>query len=244
MNGPNFAIIGDIHSQIEPLLQALTYCEENGKVPLLLGDLFDSRVEESYSAEVYREARAATERGAVILRSNHQNKLERYIRGNNVHLDTSINKTLSDFKEAGIPLEEVGEWLNSFPYGVVFQDSRETEYRCAHAMFPRWLLVPPYEGVYYVEQVTRKAADYMLFGPRRPGSVWPQDETRVFWWEEESDRDWVRVAGHYHHVHVSEKSLVLDGGMGGSCLEDSNPEEAHLCLWDVEEKSLVKIRHE
>lgn len=234
-----FAFIGDIHSQIAPLERALDHCADRGLTPIFLGDLFDSRMQTSHSAEVYRAVKKAQdEMGAIVLRSNHQNKFERYARGNKVRVQGEFARTLEDFEAASIPVEEVAEWLNTFPYGLVFKDSQGLEYRCAHAMFPSWIVVPPYEDTYEVTQVTSKARDYMLYGPRIAGAVWPQDETRVFWWEKESDRDWVRVAGHYHVVKISPKSLVLDGQMGGSTHEDFDPSTAFLCLWDVEAQKL------
>jgi hypothetical protein len=242
MKNVNYAFIGDIHSQISALRKALNYCNENGCIPVLLGDLFDSRMKTSDSVAVYNTVRQAVENGAIALRSNHQNKLERYARGNNVLLKEGFDRTVRDFQEAGICLTEVGQWLETFPYGIALRDSRGVEYRCAHAMFPRWVLVPEnYDGIYRVNEVTRKAKDYMLYGPRRAGAVWPQDETRVYWWEEESDRDWVRVAGHYHHVHVSDKSLVLDGQMGGSTQEGFDPAQARLCVWNLEEQTLTQF---
>lgn len=235
----NYAFIGDIHSQISPFEKAIEFCKQNSLTPILLGDLFDSRMETSNSAEVYWLARQVQEElGAIILRSNHQNKFERYARGNKVRVEGEFSRTLCDFSEANIPVEEVAEWLNTFPYGVVFRDSKGKEYRCAHAMFPSWIVVPPYSDIHCVTQVTSKARDYMLYGPRIAGAVWPQDETRVFWWNKESDRDWVRVAGHYHVVSISPKSLVLDGQMGGSNHEGFDPSTAHLCLWDVESEKL------
>jgi hypothetical protein len=242
MKTVNYAFIGDIHSQVAPLMKAVDYCNRNDCIPVLLGDLFDSRMEKSESVAVYEVVQELVKQGAIVLRSNHQDKLERYAKGNNVRISEGFDRTIEDFERAGIPIQEVAELLNTFPYGVALRDSSGTEYRCSHAMFPSWVLVPEsYEGVYKVMSVTRKAKDYMLFGPRRPGTVWPQDETRVFWWTEPSERKWVRVAGHYHHVYVGDSSLVLDGEMGGSTREDFNPKCARLCLWNMEEKQLVQF---
>lgn len=235
-----FAFIGDIHSQIAPLEKAVDYCLSRNLTPILLGDLFDSRMETSDSVGVYNLARKIQkDLGAVILRSNHQNKFERYARGNNVRVEGEFSRTLEDFAQANIPVEEVAEWLNTFPYGLVLRDTSGKEYRCAHAMFPSWIVIPRYEEMHEVHQVTSKARDYMLYGPRVPGAVWPDEETRVFWWEKESSRDWVRVAGHYHTVVISDKNLVIDGQMGGSTKPDFDPTTARLCLWDVEARDLV-----
>jgi hypothetical protein len=239
----NYAFIGDVHSQADALGSALEYCLENRMTPILLGDLFDSRVENSQSAEVYRMALEAVSKGATILRSNHQNKLERYIRGNKVMVYPDLQKTLDDFSEANIDLQEVLNWLDTFPYGVALRDSRGVEYRCAHAYFPDRLLIPSnYEGIYKVDTVSRGTKNLMLFGPQVPGAQWPQEEARVSWWGDcnHEREDWVRVAGHYHHVYIGDRSLVLDGEMGGGTFETR--EDPCLCLWDVENQSLHEFR--
>lgn len=239
----SYALIGDLHSQASPFRSSLDYCRERQLTPILLGDLFDSRVDNSESVEVLSLAREAQkELGAIILRSNHQNKLERLAQGNKVRVSPELQRTLDDFEVAGISLNSIAEWLNTFPYGVVFRDGEGQEYRCAHAMFPRWLAVPQYEDMYKVFEVTRKAKDYMIYGPQKPGVEWPRQESRVFWWEEESERDWVRVAGHYHVIHISDKSLVLDGNMGGSSRSNEDQTECTLCLWEVEAKRLVRFQ--
>jgi hypothetical protein len=238
-----FAFIGDIHSQLEPLLKAALYCKRKGLTPIFLGDLFDSRTDVSDSVGVYMAIKKLQEEmGAIVLRSNHQYKFERYAKGNNVFIADDFAKTLLDFTLAEIPVQEVADWLNTFPYGVVFRDSQDREYRCAHAMFPRWLAIPSYTDMYKVMEVTPKARDYMLYGPRVRGASWPEQEDRVFWWEEDHELGWIRVAGHYHTVFVSDSSLVLDGGMGGSCRhqEPAIPGSPDLlCLWDVEDRKLV-----
>jgi hypothetical protein len=244
-NSTRYAFIGDIHSQVGPLLRAIEYCDSHGLTPIFLGDLFDSRIEHSSSVEVYREIRNIQEswsHGQVeILRSNHQNKFERYAQGRDVKMCQGFGSTVSDFEQANVSVEEVADWLNTFPYGVCLRDPSGQEYRAAHAMFPSWIYVPSeYNGIYRVNEVTRKAKDYMIYGPRRPGTTWPQEEARVFWWEEDSNRDWVRVAGHYHHVFVGDKSLVLDGDMGGS-QDRTDTNQISLCLYNVEDRNLVQF---
>ncbi len=239
----NYAIIGDVHSQLKPLEQAAFYCQQKGLTPILLGDLFDSRVATSDSVGVYRFAKMMErEMGATILRSNHQSKLERYAKGNKVFLSEDFQQTLKDFEQEDILVQEVAEWLETFPFGVVFKDNSGKEYRCAHAMFPRWIIVPSYEGLHKITQVTSKSKDAMIYGPRVAGARWPEQEDRVFWWERDTDREWIRVAGHYHTVYVGDKNLVLDGGCGGSCrsvASEENPDS--LCLWDVDREELLQF---
>lgn len=231
-----FALIGDIHSQAAPLLDAIDFCQSRNLTPIFLGDLFDSRVSISDSARVYKAVKEATNQGAIVLRSNHQNKYERYVKGAKIKMSPSLKRTLDDFQEANIPLEEVLEWLETFPYGVCFRDSRGTEYRCAHAMFSQKVEVPAnYSGVYHVMDVPKNIRDTMIYGGFRKDESVPGDGNRLFWWAMESSRNWVRVAGHYHRVFIDDKNIVLDGGIG------DDVEGSSLCLWDIEEKSLHRF---
>ena len=239
-----YAFIGDVHSQASPLGAALSYCQDNGLTPILLGDLFDSRCELSDSADVFNLVKYAQRKfpGMVALRSNHQKKLERYIKGNPVNIGPDLEKTLSDFEKAGIHLaSEVLPWLLSFPFGFVFRDSKGTEYRCAHACFPSRIEIQPYRKCRSIWNVTRKEQDLMLYGPRYKTEGGANE--RSAWWLKPSDRDWVRVAGHYHVVHESPKSLVLDGDMGGSSSKTLAIDEMALCLYDVEARELKRFRH-
>lgn len=237
-----YAFIGDVHSQAGPLAKALEFCKLNRLTPILLGDLFDSRCEFSDSAGVYKLVKRAKNifPGMVVLRSNHQNKLERYIKGNPVNLSPDLEKTLADFASAGLSLEEeILPWLLSFPFGFVFRDSKGTEYRCAHACFPSRVEVQPYSKCRSIWNVTRKERDLMLYGPRFRTDEGANERSE--WWLKPSEREWVRVAGHYHVVHTDSKSLVLDGDMGGRSQQPVSLDEMTLCLYDVEAKSLKRF---
>lgn len=233
----NYALIGDIHSQYRPLWEALAYCQNNDLIPVILGDVFDSRCDFSDSAGVYQLLKQAQkELGAIILRSNHQDKLERYIRGNNVKVSPELARTIEDFEKANISLSDVGKWLESMPYGFCFRDSSGREHRCAHAYFPSWIEVPNFHLYHMLFDVPRKAKSLMMYGPNSK-----EGNTRVFWWERPSERSWVRVAGHYHVVHSSETSLVLDAGCGGQKRSWFCHEAPALVLWDCHRKELVEI---
>jgi hypothetical protein len=234
----NYCLIGDIHSQYRPLWEALAYCQNNALIPVILGDVFDSRCDFSDSAGVYQLLKQAQkELGAIVLRSNHQDKLERYIRGNNVHVSPELARTIEDFAEAEIPLSEVGQWLETMPYGFCFRDDSNQEYRCSHAYFPSWLEVPDYPLFHMVFDVPKKAKSLMMYGPNSK-----EGKGRVFWWEHASERPWVRVAGHYHVVCSTENSLVLDAGCGGVKRSWFCEESPALVLWDCHRKELVEIR--
>jgi hypothetical protein len=227
----NFALISDVHSQAHLLQLALEYCANHNLTPLFLGDLFDSRVENSDSASVYRMVRDWVEnRSAICIQSNHQNKLIRYIKGNKVFVGDDLQKTLNDFEEANISLEEVYEFLNAMPYGVAFRDKNQVEYRVAHAYFSSRIEVPEYDDfcLIYEDSLNRSTKSTMLYGP-----IDREDRTRIEWWNNNRSRDYVLVAGHYHTTCINENSLVIDpecGSDGGA-----------LGLYDVNSKVLKKF---
>lgn len=227
----NFALISDVHSQAHLLKLALDYCSDHNLTPLFLGDLFDSRVENSDSASVYFQVKEQVEKNsAICIQSNHQNKLLRHIKGNNVFIGEDLEKTLNDFKEANISLKEVYDFLDPMPYGVVFKDKNQIEYRVAHAYFSSRIEVPEYSDfcLIYEDKLTKSTKSTMLYGP-----IEKENRLRIEWWKNNRTRDYVLVSGHYHVTCINENSLVLDpecGSPGGA-----------LGLYDVNNKVLRKF---
>ncbi len=227
----NFALISDVHSQAHLLKLALEYCNEYKLTPLFLGDLFDSRVENSDSVSVYRQVKEQIEiNSAICIQSNHQNKLIRYISGNNVFVGEDLQKTLEDFNQANISLREIYEFLNPMPYGVVFRDKNQIEYRVAHAYFSSRIEIPEYEDfcLIYDDRLNKSTKSTMLYGP-----IEREERKRIEWWKNNRTRDYVLVSGHYHITCINENTLVLDpecGSCGGA-----------LGLYDVNNKVLRKF---
>ena len=224
-----YAIIGDVHSDAIKLNQAFDYAKEHNLKIILLGDLFDSRCSFSDSVAVYELVRNSD---AIVLQSNHQDKLIRYYKGHNITLNNGLDITAKEFEDAGISQQEILDWLDSLPYGVVFK-SNGIEYRCSHAYFTTKIEIPDYDDVYFVteDQINRKTKSLMIYGPIDHENK----KQRILWWENPRHRNFVMVSGHYHKIHIDEHSIVLDGGCGG-------PEEVNcLCLYDVDRKLLKKF---
>lgn len=213
----NFALISDVHSQAQKLENALNFCADQNLTPLFLGDLFDSKCEISDSMGVYSLVRNAQENlNALIIQSNHQNKLIRYLRGNNVIQSFGLDRTIQEL--SSLDSQELLTWLESFPYGIVFRDHSNVEYRVSHAYFSSQIVIPEYQDFYCLHEVSKKHQNQMLYGIF-------SGRDRLAWWENQSHNNWIRVCGHYHHVHVDTSSIVLDG----SCGEDSG----NLLVYDV-----------
>jgi hypothetical protein len=232
----DYALIGDIHSQITPLRNAIRYCEENNLFPVFLGDVFDSRCAQSDSVSVYFTLRELCEKKqAIVLRSNHQDKLEKYIRGISAHTPTEMLRTVDEMEAGGVYMWDLLKWLESLPHGFCFKRG-DQEWRCAHAFFPSWLDVPEYEESCEVRPEAKAAKRIMMYGPSHA-----EGKGRVFWWEKKSKREWIRTAGHYHTIHSSENNLVLDGGCGGEKRSWFCNEPAVLVLFDVAKKEMVEF---
>jgi hypothetical protein len=228
----NFALISDVHSQAHLLKLALEYCGNHNLTPLFLGDLFDSRVQNSDSVSVYHQVKEQVENNsAICIQSNHQNKLLRHLKGNNVFVGEDLQRTLDDFKEAEISLQEVYEFLNTMPYGVVFRDKNQKEYRVAHAYFSSRIEVPEYENfcLIHEDKLNKSTKSVMLYGP-----IQREERQRVEWWKNNRTRDYVLVSGHYHTVCINESTIVLDPECG-------SPDGA-LGVYDVNNKVLKKFQ--
>jgi hypothetical protein len=228
----SFALISDVHSQAHLLELALEYCSDHNLTPLFLGDLFDSRVENSNSVSVYHQVKDQIENNsAICIQSNHQNKFLRYIKGNNVFVGEDLQRTLNDFNEANISLDEVYKFLSIMPYGVVFKDRNQVEHRVAHAYFSSRIEVPEYEDfcLIHEDRLNKSTKSVMLYGP-----IEKETKTRVEWWKNNKTQEYVMVSGHYHITYVNESSIIIDpecGSSGGS-----------LGLYDVNNKVLKKFK--
>jgi hypothetical protein len=229
----NFAIIGDVHSDSRKLKRALTYCDENKLIPLLLGDVFDSRITFSDSVGVYNLIKDYQSTNDLIcLQSNHLDKLQRHLSGNKVVINNGLEKTVEDFKNSSVSSEELLSFILKLPYGIAFKDAKNIEYRCAHAYFPSSLEIPDYETYYLVKAVNKRDKNKFLYGPTRK-----EDNLRIEWWNQSQDKSWIRVAGHYHRVidDKKTKSLLLDGSCGSCDLNGFLP------LYDVNQRKILKF---
>lgn len=260
MSDTNWAIIGDVHSQSDKLTSALEYCTEHKLRPLLLGDIFDSQCSTSNSTEVYQLLiNAQKNLNAVVLQSNHQNKLIRFLQGNPVNQNHGLPKTITEFNFSDITSEELLQWLLNMPYVVIFKDSSGNEYRAAHAYVPSRIsdiieelnpnptdYIEFHEKDFYGTQIIstelnipnppiknfRKLRERMIYGP----TIHSEEEfkPRILWWNNQNNhRNWTMVAGHYGLIHIDHKnkSIVLDGNCG--------KEGGRLPLYHLNERKLL-----
>jgi hypothetical protein len=218
----DYLFIGDLHSQSKPLKEALSYAKSSGLMPVLLGDIWDSRILKDDTLGVMQAIWEYPD-SLILLQSNHQWKLLRFLNGQiDMHPDICITyEKIAPYKKM------VTQWLSSLPFGVIVTDNSGTVYKAAHAKFPSF-----YRGkdsLLLRSNTNRKMRELCMYGSKT------SDGERDYWWERDNrvDRDWVRVAGHYHTIHVGDKSLVLDGSCGDY--------GGRLVAFDTAHKSLVEF---
>ena len=209
----SYLLIGDIHSQGPPIAKALKYAKDNGLTPVFLGDLFDSRCDESDTIYVYNLVRVAQkELGAVVLNSNHQVRLRNFLNAEfeSPSYTSETWRSFAEFEEAGVDMEELLDWLGQRPDGFSFRDKDGRLHCCSHAYFPlKW--VDHEQGqdeqrVFYCNDSHEE--ELVVWGP------YNSRRHRVKWWKDETPRSWTRCAGHYHTVYTSENNVVLDANSG------------------------------
>jgi hypothetical protein len=208
--------ISDVHSQYDRLQKAVDYAESQNLQIIFLGDLFDSRVDYSDTFGTLNLMYRCIKSGHLCVNSNHQDKLIRYLKGNKVVQNNGLEVTVRQLEENQVNKTDLLNFLSSFAYGIVCKNSHGKQFRVAHAYFPNFLNVAKTDEVqfFHGENLNRKAKNLMIYGPT------DRDNLRTFWWNSENNsRDYIKVAGHYHTVHVDDHSVIIDSGCGsGGCL--------------------------
>lgn len=225
----NYVLIGDVHSQAKNLKAALKFIQKeikNSRV-VFLGDLFDSKNSYSDSFGVYDLVKEAElNLNAIVLQSNHQDKLIRYLRGNQILLNNGLDTTISELSNH-ISLDDLYDWLIRQPFGIVFKDIYDVEFRCAHAYFSDEIKVPQYEEEYFIRAIKKDHKHQFLYGTQ------DLKRNRIEWWTQNNqEQSFIRVAGHYRNltIDLNNKSIVLD-----SCCGDAN---GKLSIYDVNSRQL------
>ena len=206
----NFCFIGDVHSQAFRLEKAVDFALSKNLQIVLLGDIFDSKIEYSDSTNVLNLVDKLVNSGHICLNSNHQDKCIRHLKGNKVTINNGLDRTIADFERDNVDKQKLFNLLVSFPYGVILKNSHGQEFRAAHAYFPNSVNVEGKTAIYRSD-LNRKFRDVFIYGKT------DRDQNRIKWWETvDPEQKFVRVAGHYHVVTETETSLVLDSECGST----------------------------
>jgi hypothetical protein len=225
--------VSDIHSQHRKLQDALDWIK--GEYPpestqlVFLADCWDSRLDDheknyppySDPLQTYLIIKNCVEQhGDILLQSNHQEKLMRWLkhhlvgtRPNPVKVNYGLDYTISQFINT-LTIEEKKEihnWLSGLPYHVVIesydlQHDTTVSFLCSHAYF---------NIKTNLEQPSKHHKQEALYG------LLDRDNKRVDWWSSDEPLSFyglpaVRVAGHYHILSCGKHQRVIDTGCGNT----------------------------
>lgn len=131
--GP-FDLIGDVHGCYDELIDLLVLtghadpdtrrprAHPEGRRVVLLGDLTDRGPK---NLEVLRLVHTLEEFGAMRVLGNHDDKLARWMIGNNVSLAGAAQKTVAEFKDlTQEQIIEMGKWLGSAQHHLILDGGR------------------------------------------------------------------------------------------------------------------------
>jgi hypothetical protein len=192
-----YAFIGDLHSDVAEL-EALLELVPTDYTLIFLGDLFDYRkpTGKGNSLDVYHLVRSIP--NAKVVRSNHQQKLLSYLRGNPIQAYGGFQQTLVDFCLPGPKYhEELKDWLKAMPYALSLKCG-DQEYRVAHGYYPDSL---------NLKNPTRTHKHQCIYGL-------PVLDPKREWWLHPHPYTYTKVCGHHHTVFTSNHSVILDGLCG------------------------------
>jgi hypothetical protein len=128
-----YDIIGDIHGCYEfyQLLEYLgyrwdkfncLYIPPKDRILVSVGDIVDRG---RFSAVVYSLINNMIEANYMLsVRGNHDDKLMRWAKGNNVIQNHGLDKTILDFQRLGIGKESIFKFIKSFPYYLSLDNNR------------------------------------------------------------------------------------------------------------------------
>lgn len=216
------AFIGDIHScydELRRLLESIGYWQENDiwLAPkdfcklIFLGDLTDRGPE---SVKVLKTVMQLCKDGfAEVVIGNHDDKLYRYLKGNNVRLSHGLELTAKHLHVlTEEQIAEVKEFLGALPSSIEV-DIEGKKYVAAHAYWQEWMKKPDLNP--------KRVRELNMYGVVDNNAA-PGAPSRVSWWEDPKyqSREATVVFGHYAnkvdlpHAKCADLGVCFGGEMG------------------------------
>lgn len=208
-----YDIIGDVHGCFGELMDLMdklghkwikrlgVHRPADGRRIVFVGDITD-RGPQSETTLMY--ARYMVEEGyAIWVEGNHDNKLKRWAKGNNVTLNHGLARTVHQFEEAGLSKPKLYEFLKMLPMYAILDHGRLI---VSHA---GW-----YEGLENAKSGKRRS--WCLYGPTTGQTLENGLPDRIDWAGHRVVRDVspMIVYGHQAHEEVREvnRTACVDTG--------------------------------
>jgi len=208
-------IVADIHGccyELYQLLEKLNYKWDkktclykppDGRILVSVGDIVDRG---RSSATTYGFVKNMVEAGyMLVVRGNHDDKLMRYAKGNNVILSHGLDKTAEEFEQQGISKESIHKFLETLPYYLSLDDGKLI---VVHAAWRDSLLS---KGNFH-----KKCRSWCLYGPTTGGVDKHGLPNRIDWVAARvlNEASPIIIYGHqpYEEIRVVNKTYGIDTG--------------------------------
>ena len=91
-----YLVLGDIHNEYKMFMDAVLYADENNLTVISVGDLVDYGPHAKSTIHLARTI--AVTKKARFIEGNHDNKVYRYLKGNNVIVTKQMEQTIADLE--------------------------------------------------------------------------------------------------------------------------------------------------
>ena len=112
-----YLVLGDIHNEYKLFMDAVLFAKENDLTIISVGDLVDYGPHAKSTIHLARTI--ATTMNAKFIEGNHDNKIYRYLKGNDVVIAKSMTNTVNDLESDDIVkdnfnflYENMKSWMN------------------------------------------------------------------------------------------------------------------------------------
>lgn len=205
-----FDIIGDVHGcayELLLLLEKLGYTRKGAiyqhpnRKAVFVGDLTDRG---RSSGTVFSLVKDMVSAGSALLsRGNHDDKLMRWAKGNNIILNHGIDKTIEDLERLRIDKKSVYSFLNSTP---MFLSLDQDKLIVVHGAW--------HNGFKDISPFNKKCRSWTLYAPTT-GKTLPNGlPDRIDWAIERKEKEPLIVYGHqpYREPRVLNGTYGIDTG--------------------------------
>ncbi len=218
----NYLIIGDVHGcfdEMKELIEKPLGKEIDEKTAIIfIGDLFDKGEKIKEVWEFFK-----SKNNVFSIKGNHEEKLIRYLRGNNINISGGLDKTIDQLNLDNINTSYAKELLNeleSFPMIIKINNN----YLVHAGIHPKKnILRQKKEHLLYIRHFNEKNQDFF-------------DDTQPYWFEEYEGENNI-FFGHDFHKSIEIKKNVFS--LDGYCVYGN---ELRACLIQKNKKEFFRVK--
>lgn len=224
-------VIGDVHGDIDSLARALRGTEE--RFVIFLGDLVDYGPDSPGCLSVALDLLEAGR--AMLLRSNHDDRLYRHYITGRVEVKAPLDRTLRCIRDHVNGDELVRRFCAAYESALLWH--REGRYVFAHGAVDPEMLVDEGAPNAAIGRAKQKLRWLALYGEGRASQDASELPVRTYSWVDRIPPSLVAVVG--HDIRSYDAPLTVEGAAGGRAifLDTGCGKGGHLSWLDIPEST-------